>query len=453
MRWLAFLPLVGLLGCNQYEMFRVAGFEQSSFNNDADILFVVDNSDSMQPVASDLALNFDGFINKLTSEEGSNVPRETLGDAVRNYLRETGGGSLYIDYQLAITTTSVIYNAGAGQTDGVDPGEAGTLAGDPPVIPRTDPNVAIEFQRNLLCQATCWDYNDVPAATEPFDCTDDPVLEGEVTREYLDCLCGVGEWDGNCGSGQEMGLEGAALALCRAVESPPDACYEYEDPQGDAMKSTAFTDADIGSNDGLLREGANTLVVIISDDGDQSYRMATGDADIGLYLDLFAEFPNPVRLAVVGPNYDRETGDFGCNSAGAQVWSTNRYQNLVGELNGLYVPIEDEDESGNCDYTDFGANLEQIGDLLSNLLSLFPLQAVPDVSTIEVWVDDVQIAPAEIVEGSLETRDAVYGDGWSYEASENAIAFHGAAIPAYNADVRIYYRPIGGTPRDLPPGF
>lgn len=451
MRGLTLLPLLLGLGCNQYEMFRVAGFEQASFNNDADILFVIDNSDSMQPVASDLALNFQAFINKLASEEGSNVSRETLTDAVRNYLRETGGETLYIDYQLAITTSSIEYTA--GQTTGIDPGEAGTLAGDPEVISRDDDNVALAYQRNLLCNATCWDQNDVPAATEAFECTDTPAPGAEgITREYLDCLCGVGGWTGNCGSGNEMGLESAYMALCRAVESPPDSCYEYEDPNGEGTKPTVMNPGEELTNPDLLRPGAQTLLVLITDEGDGSYRQATGDSDADLYAELFEGFEQTVRMAVVGPNR-LDDGSLPCNSGNAQPWAAERYQNLVSELGGAYYFIEAENDAGDCAYADFARNLEQIGELLSNLLTLFPLQSIPDIATIEVWVDDVQIAQSEVLTGSLVEGNAEYGDGWSYEASENAIAFHGAAIPAYNSDVRIYYRPIGGTPRDLPTGF
>ena len=41
------MPLSAVTGCNQYEPFRITGFEQENFNNNADIVFVIDNSDSM----------------------------------------------------------------------------------------------------------------------------------------------------------------------------------------------------------------------------------------------------------------------------------------------------------------------------------------------------------------------------------------------------------------------
>lgn len=454
-RVLPLLLLPGLVGCNPYALFLVAGFEQANFNNNADILFVIDNSDSMRPVSEGVALSFNQFIDKLASAEGGDVPHETLSDAVNNYLRENNGSSLFIDYQLAITTTSVAIDR--GPTTGVDPGEAGTLVGDPPVITRGGGDTSVAFRDSLLCNATCWvEGGDLGVPSDPtFVCTDNPDPGDQVTSEYLDCVCGAGAWLNHCGSGNEMGLEAAALALCRAVDDPPEACRTYDDPEGSTVpKETQFTDADVGSNDGLLREGATTVIVIVTDEGDGSYRLSTGDVELEPYEDLFAEMPNPIRLAVIGPGYN--DGAMPCNSGDAQPWAVSRYQNAVDAFFGVYVDIEAMDESLDppaCAYTDFGANLEQIGDLLSTLQSLFPLQVVPDVATIQVYVDGVIVEPASIITGSVDTGDAVYGDGWSYEASENAVAFHGAALPDYNSDVKIYYLPLGSKPRDLPPAF
>ena len=99
------LPLVG--GCNQYELFRLAGYQQESFSNKADVVFIVDNSNSMEDEAEDLALNFDSFINNLTSADGSGVQTDDLADAVNNYITYVTDRGRILDYQLSITTTSV----------------------------------------------------------------------------------------------------------------------------------------------------------------------------------------------------------------------------------------------------------------------------------------------------------------------------------------------------------
>ncbi|MFK7929309.1 MAG: hypothetical protein AB8H79_14035, partial [Myxococcota bacterium] len=59
----AALPM--LQGCNQYELFRLGGLVQEDFSNDAEILFVIDNSTSMLQESADLGVNFDGFIDRL----------------------------------------------------------------------------------------------------------------------------------------------------------------------------------------------------------------------------------------------------------------------------------------------------------------------------------------------------------------------------------------------------
>ena len=430
-------PLL-LAGCNSYEMFRLTGFEQANFSNDADILFVIDNSSSMQEEAEALARNFDTFITRLTSADGANVSTQTLGDAVENYVRERSGDSLFIDYQLGITTTSVMF--AGGDSTGIDRGEAGLLIGD--VIGRT-PDAGVRFQEQLLCEATCWNTVTMPSDAS-FSCPTDgsaPVMGDNVSREYLDCLCGVDAWRNHCGAGQEMGIEAGLLGLCRAAESPPAACSEF--PENAPI---GFTDADAGSNAGFLREGANSIVVIVTDEGDDSPRKeGVGDTEIEPYTDIFAEFPNPVRFAIIGPVWRDNDGS--CLS-GAQPWAVERYQNIAAETGGVYVDLNKLEDD--CALSDFSANLEQIGDLLSQLKTFFPLQSVPDAGTIDAWVDGERVDPAPVTEGSVEAGDAVYGDGWSYDAALNAVRFHGAAIPGYNADVKIYYRPLAGMPRELP---
>ena len=116
----AFIPLcLGLCACNQYAYFNVAGFEQAKITNDADILFVIDNSTSMREESTALALNFNAFIERLTSEDGAQQKTDDLNDAVDNFVTYVEDRGRFIDYQLGITTTTVDYSV--GQTDGVDP--------------------------------------------------------------------------------------------------------------------------------------------------------------------------------------------------------------------------------------------------------------------------------------------------------------------------------------------
>lgn len=439
LRLLGALAAAGLAaGCNQYEAFRVTGFEQAGFSNDADILFIIDNSSSMWEESAELATNFDVFINELTSSTGSST-RTTLSDAVESYFRETSGQSLYIDYRLALTTSSVDYSNGA--EPGIELGEAGLFTGD--FIQRSDAAPADAFRTQLLCEATCWDNTDLPNDVE-YVCGD-PLGE-EVSVEYLDCVCGTDAWKGHCGAGTEEGLEAAAMALCRTLAEPPDECFEYVNPQNpDDMLPTVLSSTDIGSNGDFLREDAMTIVVIVTDEGDGSRRVADGDTDVEPYADLWELFPNPVRFAVIGPPYEDDNGD--C-LGGAFPGPVERYQEMCSETGGMYIPLTDLENS--CEPIAFSENLKQIGQLLSTLVTIFPLQAVPDVSSIEAWVDGKEAPRSTVIEGSETDGDAVYSDGWSYDTAYNAVHFHGTWVPDYNADVEIYYEPLGGMPRELP---
>ena len=62
------------------------------------------------------------------------------------YVTERGN---FIDYQLAITTTTVDYT-GAGASDALEPGEAGLLTGTPTVPGRDNPDIA-DASKKIFC--------------------------------------------------------------------------------------------------------------------------------------------------------------------------------------------------------------------------------------------------------------------------------------------------------------
>lgn len=427
------LPVLG--GCNQYELFRLAGYQQESFSNKADVVFIVDNSNSMEDEAEDLALNFDSFINNLTSADGSGVQTDDLADAVNNYITYVSDRGRILDYQLAITTTSVEPQY---KSDGTQvPGGYGGLVGTGVVTDDAE-DVAGTFRANLLCEATCWSEATMPS--DPgYECGTPP---DQVTQEFLDCECGFEAWEDNCGAGNEEHLEAIHLAMCRMVDDPPESCLDG---------STLFTEADIGSNADLVRENGTLIFVVVSDEGDGSRRMTSGDNDPAVYLDLFAEFGLRYRVAVIGPAYDPETSDFSCNSGGATTWGSVRLRSVAEATGGFYNPIAEQGSGGDCENSDFSVHLDDLGALLQGLQTSFPLQAVPDVATIIVYINGEAVPAALVDEAMLEeTGLTEYSDGWSYDPATNAIEFHGTYVPDYNSDVQIYYRPLEGNPRTLP---
>jgi hypothetical protein len=429
------LLALALSGCNNYEMFRLAGYEQASFSNDADIIFVIDNSSSMTDEAEDLALNFQVFVDQLTSTDGGALPQGSVTEAVDAYILYTSQRGRFIDYNMGITTTSV-EDPGSSP-----PGLAGELVEasseevlTSQVIDPSFPDVAASFSANLLCESTCWQSSTVPS--DPgYECGDD--VE-QITLQYLDCVCGFEEWEGNCGSGDEEHLEAAFLSMCRSVENPPDECFE----------GTPLTDGDVMTNPDILRDDSTVIFVVVTDEGDGSRRLGQGDYDATPYLELLDLFGKTYRFAVIGPNYDADAGTLTCNSGGATTWGAERLQQAAAETGGFYRSIAQEGAGGDCENSDFASHLEELGALLNQLLVKFPLQSVPDVDTLLVYVDGEEIPLAG--ESDIDEDGVVTCDCWSYDASENAVEFHGTAIPDYNQDVQIYYKPLEGMPRTLP---
>jgi hypothetical protein len=420
------LVLTGLVlsgGCNQYELFRVAGYQQENYSNDAEILFVIDNSSSMQAESEKLAIHFDKFIQHLTDPTQGGATYEGLDDAVDNYIRYVSERGRFLDFQLAITTTDVESTFG----------DLYALDSSNRLLPKDTANVGEKFRENLLCTATC--FEEFGMASNPDHQCGDPIGE-EVTRQYLDCLCGEDVWESRCGSGQEEGLEAIFMAMCRAAETPPAECFGNENQ---------FEETHVGSNAGLIRDDSTVLAIIVTDEGDVSRRLPQGEAIPEVYEQLFAKFNTRMGFAVIGPRTDV------CNSGGATRWGIQRYQWFVEDTGGLYLDIAEKTEEDECIVADFSKSLEELGSLLSSLLEVFPLQSVPDVSTIKAFVDGDEVLPSEETLNE-ETGETQFGTGWRYLASENGVQFVGEAVPDYNADVRIFYRPLSGMPRQLPYG-
>jgi hypothetical protein len=146
--------------------------------------------------------------------------------------------------------------------------------------------------------------------------------------------------------------------------------------------------------------------------------------------------------AVIGPNLD-------CNLAGAAEWGVERYQAMVDDSNGIYLPIDVAGGSDSCVVAPFDEALTQIGRLLRGLADTFPLATVPVPESIVVNVNGDRIREASSVFDDA-TQTTRYGDGWHYDAARNAVVLTGGVVPDYNADVQIWYLPAQGVPRELP---
>jgi len=431
MRWPALLlACAALTSCNRYDMFRLSGYEQESFSNKADVIFVIDNSDSMYEVSASLALNFANFIRDIESSE-EELASDGLGDAADNYIDYVNNRSSYVDFQFAITTTDVEATTGEA------------LGG---LFRRGDPTLADDFVNTLLCEATCF-REDLQLPTDPSYTCGQP-LGAEITENYLDCVCGAGEWTGNCGAPVEEGIESAYMAMCSAVPSPPVACAEdvFKEAQAtdedDEFLPSLFGDANVLINEGMLRDNANTIVVFVSDEGDASRRLHR-ESTAEEYEQLFEQFGRRVTFASIVPGMDPD-GDVTCPGQ-ATPWGVERYNYMAYRTNGLVEDIFDP----SCAPRDFGEALSALGELLTNLLTTFPLASVPQPETLIVRVDGNDVPEAEVT-GQDKYGFDIYGSGWSYSVADNAVEFHGDAIPGYDAQVQVLYLPLEGMPRELP---
>jgi hypothetical protein len=423
------LAAAALSGCNAYDYFRMTGAVQESFSGQADILFIIDNSPTMTDEAEAIAVNFASFIEVFA--EGTEAPQDpTLSENVDRYLDFVLDPAGNLNYHLGITTAN--------------PSEDwGKLLGQPNFVEKSDDNIAKKFTTNLICDAACVD--EIP--------------------DGVNVTCENGR-PGNCNDSvsgaREEGIESVFMAICRSVENPPAACFQewWEDeeiaggvtsepPTNDTGGPLIgveplryFTEEDVGSNGGFIRPNSTIIPVIVTDEGDKSRRIPNGDVKTDRYDELFALFPNRMAWAVIGPLEN------GCNTAGASTWQIDRYRRMVEASNGVYIPIN-EPSGGDCPNTDFGAALTRIGELLRALTDTFPLGALPVPETIVVTVDGEVVPEAQPMLNE-ELGLTVYEDGWSYSVANNSVILHGDAVPDFDDEVRVWYLPAAGIPRDLP---
>lgn len=173
-----------------------------------------------------------------------------------------------------------------------------------------------------------------------------------------------------------------------------------------------------GVNAGLIRDGADLAVIILSDEDDQS------PGDTTAYTDhlLSASGTGVARLsAVVGQL------PAGCASPYAAADPAERYLTVAAATGGLQDSI--------C-LQDFSATMKALALNALGLTDTFQLTAVPELLSIEVEVDGVRIFHRP-------------ENGWQYDAGQNAVVLDGYAVPAPGATVTVsYYEWLGSVEED-----
>jgi len=181
---------------------------------------------------------------------------------------------------------------------------------------------------------------------------------------------------GTSGSGTEQGLLYGSLAVTPPLSDPGEA------------------------NDGFLRERAGLRVVYLSDEDDQSPGSTSG------YVDLVAGL-------MVNPDHLVLSGITGQISGCASAYTAPEYEDAIALTGGVSESI--------CD-SDWSTPLENIGNTAEHYADTFPLTATPDETTIQVFVNGVQVT-----------------SGWSYDATLQAVIFDWTDVPDNGDAVEIQY--------------
>ncbi len=191
---------------------------------------------------------------------------------------------------------------------------------------------------------------------------------------------------GTQGYRYEMGLEAVRLAMTERVAD--------------------------GSNAGFFREEAVLEVVIVSDEDDHS------TLEVKEYLAAFQEAQVESSMTFSGILGDLPDG---CISPTASAAPGTRYFEVIDATGGY---------DGSICLQDWTPLLEEVGFALAGVGEVFPLEGVPDPTTIEVRVDDV-LMPEVTPE---RPRDA-----WTFDPAQNAIVFDGFSVPRPGQLVNVQY--------------
>lgn len=204
---------------------------------------------------------------------------------------------------------------------------------------------------------------------------------------------------GSKGSGEERGMDAVQAALTAPLLS--------------------------STNVGFLRDSAALAVIVLSDENDYSN---IADASFLSWFEGMKPDPELVTFnAIVGDPSDGTLWDLGgCSDwAGTdllQAEGGDRYVAMADLTGGIWKSI--------C-YEDYNETLAHISLTSAGMVTTWPLSQTPtSYGLIEVYIDGVQWYYSLL-------------DGWTYDATDNSITFHGDAIPAAGAYVLLTY-PIEG---------
>lgn len=337
---------IGLVGCGSNN-FTLANDEASFAQNTKassvpiDILWVVDNSGSMETSQQQVSQNVASFINKF---------------------KQTN-----FDYRIAVTTTEAYRALGKFTGDNAwsrfRDGTAATGYSGYKLITPTTPNIEAVFDRNIK--------------------------------------------QGILGSADERGFESMEAALLN-----PDNRAEFPRP-GAYLAVIFLTDEEDFSWDG-------TANIQLDSNGNPVSNQDPRLHSIQRYLDILDQATGSTATQ---KNYVVNTIAIFDDACRAQLATTftgrrvaDRYAALTDATGGVKASL--------C--SDFSTILSSISDTILEFSSKFFLNRIPDVSTLKIIVDGVEVPSI----------------GWVYNPTENSISFKTGFIPAKDARIVVRFTPM-----------
>ncbi|MBN2497313.1 MAG: choice-of-anchor D domain-containing protein [Deltaproteobacteria bacterium] len=200
-----------------------------------------------------------------------------------------------------------------------------------------------------------------------------------------------------CSDEQESGLHAAMMTLSEPLISSPAA------------------------NGGFMREDAKLVIIMVSDEVDQS------PATVDFYVDFYKSIKGYRNDQLM--DVSCITGDVpgGCSAGGIYAEAAPRYKFVQEATGGIF--------RSHCS-TNWGSTLSDLGLDAFAARTQFPLTRPAQPDTIVVMIDEGDgfvVVPFDEDES---------GDGWTYDEETNSIVFGDEVVPGRGATIEASYETI-----------
>lgn len=184
------------------------------------------------------------------------------------------------------------------------------------------------------------------------------------------------------------------------------------------------------TNVAFRRDDAFLAVIIVSDEEDFSASTSAFNENynnpnlytVQSYVDFLDQYTN---TAVNGKNYSVSVISVPDDACKTQLSSDGFARKISTRLPQL-ADLTSGVKGSLC--SNFGDTLDLISDSIIQLSAVFKLGREPQIDTIKVVVD-----------GATVPNDAT--NGWTYNASDLTITFHGSSVPGADSNIQIDYYP------------